>query len=83
VRERHDYRNYKELNRRANYDRQTNINPNNPFRNEMVEFSAEGLGGSHMKRGNNIINREQYFREKTKEVLNKSMIEDLLEELIL
>lgn len=73
-------KNYKELNRKALVDRYTNLDSNDPFKEEFAEESAEGLGGSSIKRGNNIINQEQYFRDMSKLLLNKEALEDMLEE---
>ena len=76
-------KNYKRLNSLANVDRHSWINPEQLFQNEVAEESAEGLGGSKVKRGNNIINQEMYFKERSKSTINQSMIEDMLEELTL
>lgn len=75
---RHDY---EALRHRKLHDRYTSIDYHHPFKGEDVEASAEGLGGSSIKRGNNIITQEQYFREKSKQLLNKEMIQEMLDEL--
>lgn len=62
-------------------DRYTHVDYHHSFKNEDVEASAEGLGGSSIKRGNNIINLEQYFREKSKQLLDKQVIQDILDEI--
>ncbi|HEY8436172.1 MAG TPA: hypothetical protein VIK63_03875 [Haloplasmataceae bacterium] len=72
---------YHALRHRKLHDRYTKIDYHNPFKGEDVEFSAEGLGGSSIKRGHNIINQEQYFREKSKQLVDKEALQEMIDEL--
>lgn len=70
----------KRANREANVDRQTNIDPNNPL--GKVEFAEEmpKVKDERNKYVSNYTETEKYFRQKSKETINKDYLENMLEE---